>query len=211
MCGRFLLSSSADEIIESFNVVLPDTLRIRYNIAPTDQILVIDSLADTGRRARMARWGLVQEGRGPLINVRAESVKNGAFRSAYANGRVLVVADGFYEWRREGKARIPYLFKPDHAPFAFAGLAVEGAVTILTRAAVAPVAAIHDRMPMILREDDWDAWLDPAADPKARGVFEFTADLTAIPVSQRVNNVRNDDPEVLAPPQTLMSTPQSTS
>jgi putative SOS response-associated peptidase YedK len=210
MCGRFLLTSSADEIVESFNVVLPDALRVRYNIAPTDPVLVIDSIADDGRRARMARWGFVQEGRGPVINVRGEAVKNGAFRSAYAKRRVLVPANGFYEWRREGKNKLPYLFKPDHTPFAFAGLAEGDAVTILTRAAVAPVAGIHDRMPMILRDADWDTWLDPDADPRAKGVFEFVPELTAIPVSQKVNSVRNDDASVLEPPQAATSTPQST-
>jgi putative SOS response-associated peptidase YedK len=200
MCGRFQLTSDAEEIIESFQVVLPDAVRVRYNIAPTDPILVVDEVADVGRRARVLRWGLVQEGRPPVINVRGESVRNGAFRSAYASRRVLVPASGFYEWRREGKAKIPYLFRPDHVPFAFAGLVEGEAVTILTRSAVGAVAAIHDRMPMIVPEKDWDAWLRSDGDPKGRGVFDFAADLVAIPVSQKVNSVRNDDPSVLDAP-----------
>jgi putative SOS response-associated peptidase YedK len=150
-----------------------------------------------------------------MINARAESVADKpAFREAFRRRRCLVVADGFYEWRKTGGAKQPYrVTLADGAPFGFAGLweswrdraggeTVE-TCTIITTTANRALAAIHERMPVILAPEDHEAWLATA--PERAGdltklLRPYPDDgVVAYPVSTRVNAVRNDDAECVAP------------
>ena len=171
-------------------------------------------------RAEMFRWGLIppyaKDARvgSRMINARAEGVEtNGLFRSALRARRCLVIADSFFEWRREGGARVPFrIGLKGWAPFAFAGLwgswtSPEGervdSFTIVTCPSNDLIEPIHDRMPVILSEADETAWLDPSpADPGALvGLLTPypTERMEAYRVSPAVNAVRNKGPECIEP------------
>lgn len=221
MCGRFTLTSTPARLRERFRLEeAPEELTPRFNIAPSQEVLVI---ANRDRRLlRPARWGLVPAwARDPaighrLINARAETLAaRPAFRDALARRRCLVPADGFYEWQRQGRAkRQPFHVRArDGAPLALAGLwevwrPADGpalaSCAIVTVAANATVAPIHDRMPAILPPAAWDAWLDPrqrdAADLAPLLVPCGDEVLEAVPVSTWVNSPAHDGPQCLAPP-----------
>ena len=203
----------------------PLNLRPRYNVAPSQDVAVVCA-AEEGRTLAMLRWGLIPAwAKDPaighrLINARSETVaEKPSFRSAFRHRRCLIPADGFYEWRREGKTRQPWLFGlRDGAPFVFAGLwerwtvpagaALTGSLaerspgdavetcTILTTAANDTVAQVHGRMPVILPPDVWDAWL--AGEEVPLGPYPAD-DMTAWPVSTHVNRPANDDPRCVEP------------
>jgi putative SOS response-associated peptidase YedK len=226
MCGRTTLKAPAEEIAEAFGLLLEDIgpLAPRYNIAPTDEVLaVVADRERPGRRAaRRLRWGLVPffakdaTGAAKRINARAETVfRSAMFREAARRRRCLVVADGFYEWRRggEGKPRPFYFRRRDGRAFGLAGVFdrwkdPDGApplesCAVLTTDANALVREVHDRMPVILGPDEVERWLDPRE--REEGAL---ADLlhgprpeewVAVEVSTRVNSVRNDDPACIAP------------
>ena len=190
----------------------------RYNIAPTDEAIVVVERDD--RRALTAyRWGLIphwaEDARiaSRTFNARAESVATmPAFRESFRRRRCLVPVDGFYEWRREGTARRPYrIFRADGRPLALAGLwsgwrnpdtdEVRRTFTIVTTTPNAVVASLHDRMPVIVPDDAWARWLDPTpAEPgELRALLEPTdaMPLEIAPASRLVNDVRHDGPELL--------------
>jgi putative SOS response-associated peptidase YedK len=127
MCGRYTLSAPVDELVEIFDVPVPDfALPPRYNIAPS-QLAPVVATDRHGRRVGLLEWGLVlqrAESRRPLINVRVESVgKRPPFREALARRRCLVPADGFYEWKQEEGKKIPHWFRPAGGGLlAFAGI-----------------------------------------------------------------------------------------
>jgi putative SOS response-associated peptidase YedK len=166
------------------------------------------------------RWGLIPSWAketsigNRLINARAETLADKpAFRLAFRQRRCLVVADGFYEWLKHGKAKQTYfIHRPDDAPFAFAGLwerwrnpqgeKVESC-TVVTTDANTLVRPLHDRMPVILPREDYDVWLDPAIHEKDR-LMELLrpcpdSALTLTPVGNYVNKPANEGPECLAP------------
>ena len=218
MCGRFSLGVTMEQLVAEFGP-LRDTAspRPRFNIAPTQQVLGV--VADgSGLRLGELRWGLVPHWASDprmgsrMINARSETVdRKPAFGEAFQRRRCWILADGFYEWRKEPDGnRTPFHFRhPDGVPFAFAGLwdrwrggGGEELVTctILTRNAVAPVSAVHDRMPVILSRRGRHRWLDQAAPAEAlRDLFQEDGDaLESVPVSTRVNSPANDDPSVRA-------------
>ena len=226
MCGRFTQRMTWRELHERLDLIgAPLNLRPRYNVAPSQDVAVVRAAHD-GRTLVMLRWGLIPAwAREPnigykLINARAETAtEKPSFRSAYRHRRCLIPADGFYEWKREGKNRQPWLFEmPDGAPFAFAGLweqwripegpALTGSLaerspgdtietfTILTTAANGTVAPIHGRMPVILPLDAYGPWLAGEDVPLAPYLAE---DMTAHPVSTLVNRPANDDPRCVEP------------
>lgn len=225
MCGRYSFTLPPDAIRELFRVVTGLNLRPRYNIAPTQEAPVIGLDAETGRALRMFRWGLVPRwskalsGSAPMINARAESIaEKPAFRDAFRKRRCLVPADGFYEWSKDKSAgdRRPWrIFATDRPAFAFAGIweawrdPAAGAESellrsfaIVTTAANSAIAPIHDRMPVILRAEDEDAWLaaDTPADRLQAMLAPYPSELTGqYRVDTRVNSVRNDDPGCLEP------------
>jgi putative SOS response-associated peptidase YedK len=196
-------------------------IRRRYNVAPGDEVLAVTADRDGAPRGELLRWGLVpswaesQETGLKMINARAETAAvRPAFRRAYERYRCLILADGFYEWRRAPGARKQpfHISSADEQLFAFAGLwsvwhAPEGGTvrscTILTVAANAAVAPLHDRMPVILAPGAEAAWVDPGT--RTADLPELLVPLapehTALrPVSAAVNDARYDGPECLEPP-----------
>jgi putative SOS response-associated peptidase YedK len=211
MCGRFTLRTPASVLVSQFALDLGLQLPLRYNIAPTQQVAVIRS-ADGARQLAMMKWGLIPSWADDpkigysLINARSETVaEKPSFRSAMKSRRCLIPADGFFEWQKEGKKKLPIYFRrPDDQPFAFAGLwerwskAAEPveSCTILTTSANALVRPFHDRMPVILSPNDYNAWLDPQTTDaeKLRYLFEpcHVEELTAYPVNPVVNSARHE-------------------
>jgi putative SOS response-associated peptidase YedK len=221
MCGRFSQQRPASELAEIFAAEpLVDDPGPRFNVAPTDDALVVVQRAD--RRAITAyRWGLIPHWADAakvgsrMFNARAETLTaSPAFRDAFQRKRCLVPVDGFYEWHREGTRRQPFaIARSDGRPLALAGLwsgwrdpaadRVVRTFTIITTRPNEQLAGLHDRMPVVVPDEAWSRWLDPGlADPaELNGFFEPSDEvgLRIWPVSQLVNNVRNDGPELFEP------------
>jgi putative SOS response-associated peptidase YedK len=221
MCGRFVLMTLAKALAEHFQLREEPVPAPRYNIAPTQMIAVVYCPnVRSARELKMFRWGLVPFwAKDPsigvkLINARGETVaEKPAFRSSFKNRRCLIPADGFYEWKRVERRKQPYLFcMADRRPFAFAGLwdrwegpdgSVIESVTVITVGANELLLPIHDRMPAILSEQDYDLWLDtsvkkpevlqPLLKPYPAG------EMTGFPVSAKVNRSDYDGPDLVAP------------
>ena len=225
MCGRFLLTTDLDLLERAFGFDKGPrpNLQPRYNVAPTDPIPIVRRNREgTGRELAVVRWGLIpfwakdaSVGGAKLINARAESVTTKpAFREAFERRRCLVPADGFYEWQKRADGKQPWLIRRrDHQPFGFAGLwdrwkgpggPVETA-TIITTEPNAVCAPLHNRMPVILAPDTYDAWLDPDR-PGGEALLRPCPDdwLEVFPISRLVNNVRNDGPELIEPERHLV-------
>lgn len=211
MCGRFTLASPGEALAEEFDLdAVPDAVP-RYNIAPTQPVLVVRART-TGRRAEPMKWGIAfpaAKGRRPtlLINARAETLgERPAWKDALWRRRCLVPADGFYEWKDEGDRRQPhYIARADGRPFAMAGLwqprfTPEGdpSCTIVTTRPLPPIADLHDRMPVLLDRDACGLWLDEEAPREDVVRLLLTPRLpdgiVTHPVSTRVNDVSHDDP-----------------
>lgn len=188
----------------------------RYNIAPSQPVPVV--IREGGeRRFLLVRWGLVpswakEMPQSLLINARAETVaEKPSFRGAFRHRRALMPADGFYEWKAEGRGpKQPYFIRRrDGAPFAMAALwehwmdphgSELDTCAVVTAEANATLMPIHHRMPVILPEKDWGLWLDPAATEKELLALLRPAPddlLEAIPVSTRINRAANDDPSLI--------------
>jgi putative SOS response-associated peptidase YedK len=217
MCGRYMLTTPVEAMQRIFRFAERPNFPPRYNIAPTQDVPVVRLSREKDRRELIVvRWGLVPYWAedvsigNKLINARAESIeRTPAFREAYRRRRCLVPADGFFEWKKEGKARQPLLVcRRDRAPFAFAGLwerwkqpdgNVLRSCTIVTCPPNELVAPVHDRMPVILDPADLSSWLDPEAGGREL-LRPCPAEwLEAFPVNPRVNSPANDDPECIAP------------
>ena len=205
-----------------------DELGPRYNVAPTQPIPVVVQ-RDEGRLIELHRWGLVPSfaksgtAGARMINARAETVATSpAFRASFLRRRCVIPADGFYEWRRVGRRRTPFLIHTRHdAALAFAGLWAPWrdpesgewllSAAVVTTAANSVVGQLHNRMPVILGADEWPVWIDSEIrDPGLLSdLLRPAADglLTLTPVSPLVNNVNNDGPALLTPPSTLESEP----
>jgi putative SOS response-associated peptidase YedK len=218
MCGRFVQYSHPDVYASTFDLDSLCAAEPRYNVAPTQPVLAIRR-GDNGKRELvLLRWGLVPAwSKGPdnrysMINARAESVSSKpAYRNAFRHRRCLIPAEGFYEWKAESGGKTPFLIRrKDGAPFAMAGLwerwrGEDGAdlesCTIIVTDANALVRGIHDRMPVILPPEDFQAWLDPETRDTDRlsGLLRPTDPDPWIlhPVSRRVNSPRNDGPDLL--------------
>jgi putative SOS response-associated peptidase YedK len=226
MCGRFTLRAPASVVAEQFSVFAIPPWKARYNIAPSQPVAAVRwaaaAKATSGRELAWLRWGLIPSWANDptignrLINARADTVTaRPAFRGAFRRRRCLVVADGFYEWQRAGKQKVPHLIRlRDDRPFAFAGLwelwegpdhsAIESC-TLLTTEANDVVRPIHDRMPVILAPSDYDRWLDPPvsrAEGLAAMLRPYPSDqMTACAVSPLVNSPANDEPGCVEPVQ----------
>jgi len=223
MCGRFRVARKKEILEAAFDVdaALDDTdWEPRYNVAPGQAIGVVRQDASRPVRglAKM-RWGLIPSWAKDaaigykMINARSETVATKpSFRGPLRSRRCLIPADGFYEWKHEGKEKLPYCFTlTDDSVFAFAGLweqwkSPQGDVvescTILTTEPNELMKDVHDRMPVILSGDAYDLWLDPGFS----NVAELQTLLRPYPaeamkryrVSQRVNQIKNDDAECAA-------------
>jgi putative SOS response-associated peptidase YedK len=225
MCGRFTLLA-LPPIAERFGLHLfadDERLVPRFNIAPSDSIVTVVHEFDERRTLRFMRWGFSpgwlkpRPGRPVPINARAETLLDRVmFRDAVARNRCLIPADGFYEWQavpgQRGK-RPMYIRLKGGGLFAFAGLYTkrrdastgepEQSCAIVTTEPNALTAPIHNRMPVILAREDEELWLDPTLTDRIAVLAclrPYPPELMeAYPVSNLVNSVRNDRPELIEP------------
>ena len=200
MCGRVIRTSPGEALRQIFDLVaVPDGLRARYNLAPSEPIPVIRR----PRHLELLRWGLkMPDARTAGINARVESLTKPIYRDKVRDNRCLVVVDGFYEWRSLGGAKFPYLIaRQDKAPLVMAGIYDStGGCAIITAPSQGLVSTLHDRMPIILPPGTFGAWLDQNEKDARSILAQATADgLTCYPVSRAVNSVRNDDPRLIEP------------
>jgi len=219
MCGRYARFSPAEIYARLFDADGDPGVTPSFNVAPSQQVLAARGTPDGRRELVALRWGLLPAwAKDPsfgyrTINARAESVAvKPAFRAAFRHRRCLVAADGFYEWQRVGGGKRPYFIRVrGGGPLAFAGLwerwtdgrVVVESCTIVVTVASAALAAIHDRMPVILEPSDYDAWLDPGITEPGR-IQDLlsprpTVALEAFPVAATVNNPRHDGPDLIRP------------
>lgn len=220
MCGRYALAVQPEDVEAEFSMIRIEWFPPRYNIAPTQPILIVRGERGQ-RRPALVRWGLIPSwtkdmAAMPLLfNARSETAaEKPAFRGAYRHRRCLIPATGFYEWRKDANGRKqPFYLQPaSGGVIAFAGLWDEWAddkgniidtATILTTAANRELAPIHERMPVVVRREQYDLWLGLDAErganagqvllPPPDGTFE------PIPIGSGVNSFRNDDPTIQAP------------
>lgn len=218
MCGRYTLASSGEELQEEFDLESVPELPSRYNIAPSQDVPVITNRHP--REIELFRWGLVPYWAKDvsigykMINARAESLGDKpAFKGAFARRRCLVVADGFYEWKKLARGKQPWHMRlPSKRPFAFAGLweywkSPEGepltSCTVVTRPATGAAASIHDRMPLVLPPKARSRWLSPESEDPA-ALTDFLRhlpppNLEIHPVSRRVNSPEHEGPDLVEP------------
>ena len=214
MCGRYSIAVELGALESRFGAKFSGAgFSPRFNAAPSQELPVI--LNESPGEIRALRWGLVRpwmRGFG-LINVRTETLKEKeTFRDDLANRRCLVLADGFYEWKEVARGRkVPFRFCRKWALFAFAGLWEVNydekgrdlkTFSIITTGAKAPIKAVHERMPVILRRKDEPLWLSGKV--PLDGLWDLMENsearaLTAYEVSRAVNNARNDSRELILP------------
>jgi putative SOS response-associated peptidase YedK len=217
MCGRYTLKSNAHAVASLCNLPTVPELKARFNISPTQLVPVVRASLG-GRELAMLRWGLIPSwAKDPkiafsLINARSETAADKpSFRNAFKRRRCLLPTDGFYEWKKVGKQKLPlHIRRRDEAPFAFAGLweswkppdgdPIE-TCTILTTTANEVVAPLHERMPVILPPEHFDAWLKPG-DADAEGFMPLMVpypsdDMIAVPANPICNSPKYDGPECL--------------
>ena len=228
MCGRYTLTSDSERIEERF-VCNASALSYssHYNIAPTQPVLALINTGDnTTRRAGFLRWGLIPSWAedpsigNKMINARSETLaEKPSFKRALRKRRCLIVADGFYEWKKEGDTKTPkapktpmYIGLHSREPFAFAGLwekwvAESGetihSCTIITTTPNSLMKSIHQRMPVILPREAESVWLDRTIEDPA-ALLPLLApypaeEMDAYAVSTFVNSPRNDSPECVKP------------
>ncbi|MTV25765.1 SOS response-associated peptidase [Nitriliruptoraceae bacterium ZYF776] len=226
VCGRFVSVSTAAQLQERFAVdeVRTEPLPERYNVAPSSDVYSIIE-RDGTRRLGTLRWGFVPhfteqlKGARTPINARLETVHTSKmFARAFEKRRCLLPADGFYEWqKREDGTKQPYhLHARDDGPFAFGGIwtvwrdPAQGedadplfSTAIVTTAADGELTRIHERVPLIVPQRLWQDWLTATPDEAPhlhRAVSSLGAPaLVAEPISDRVNNVRNEGPQLVVP------------
>jgi len=220
MCGRYAFYSPSEATAALFGVsassASPADIRPGYNIAPTQQIAAVRRDEEGAPQLVKLRWGLVPFwAKDPsignrMINARAETVaEKPSFRAAFRKRRCLILADGFYEWRKEANGKTPYLISAaDGQPFAFAGLWEDWTdkesgehlqtTAIITTAANDFMSRLHHRMPVLLQPQSAGRWLD--GDEQILDEADSIAPkLRAWPVARDVNNARNQGVELIAP------------
>jgi putative SOS response-associated peptidase YedK len=222
MCGRFVGYRSLRELEIYFPIdKVACEATSNFNVAPSQEILAIVKREGENWLDKF-HWGLVPFWAkdisigNRMINARAESVaEKPSFRNAFKKRRCLIPADGFYEWKGEkGQKQPMFITLPDKEPFAFAGLwetwnqkdeqnSLYRSCTIITTQASDSIRAIHHRMPVILRPQIYESWLDPAnqdaADLADILKNEIVTELASHPVSKQVNSTRNNDPSCIEP------------
>ena len=213
MCGRMNIHDhkGIQELLDSFGLSLqPDRFTARHNVAPGAELFAV--FGDDGPQLAEMEWGIVppwaKPGKfsGPLINARSETIwEKPSFKKQVASTRAIIPVNGFYEWKRAGDTKQPYLIRmADGSPMTFAGLWEPWtdpdagdivSCTILTTEANPFMAEIHNRMPVVLSPNQFRAWLDDAD----RDVLAPCADelLAAHKVDKAVGNVRNNSAELL--------------
>ncbi len=220
MCGRFTLRTPTPVLMKEFQLAAAPEMRLRFNIAPTQDVAVVRQDAEHRREMVCMRWGLIPSwAKDPsignrLINARSETAATKpSFRAAMKRRRCLVVADGYYEWKRIGKGKQPYFIRMENErPFAMAGLwetwkgPADGdpllTCAILTTSSNELTRGLHDRMPVILAKPMWDVWLDTEQTPPEELqplLAPYDSDAMHLEaVSSYVNNARHEGPECIA-------------
>ena len=228
MCGRYtvrridslrsIFDARTSSKFDEFSEIRRSGLQGLFNIAPSMQIPVVRLNSKGERVLDLIRWGLIpswtkEKPKSQPCNARAETLAtSGMFRQALERRRCLVPADGFYEWQGAKPPKQPYfIHRPDDRPFAFAGLWERwkpdaetdpiDTCTIITTSPNELMAPIHNRMPVVLDESEYERWLDRGQQPDEieKLLNPYDGELQADPVSTRVNNVRNDGPELVEP------------
>ena len=222
MCGRFSLAVSKERIKKKYNIKVEEEIEPNYNIAPTQEAYVITN--QEGHKIQKLQWGLIpywakdSKVGTNLINARCESVSSKpSFRMPIRKRRCLVIADGFYEWRKEGRNRIPYrITMKDDALITMAGIwdtwmsperEEISTFAILTTAPNQEMQFVHDRMPVILSTtEEQQKWLDKLELEETLNLMQTLENdrLDIFPVSKRVNSVSFNKPslykEIQLPP-----------
>jgi putative SOS response-associated peptidase YedK len=220
MCGRYTHKLTWRQIVELYRLTLPEEpperLKPNYNVAPT-QVMPIIRPAGNGRELVMAGWGLIpfwlkpeQLGQQPYatINARSDRIQTApTYREPFKKRRCLVPATGWYEWQKiNAKTKRPFHFTPKATPFAFGGVYdVWGAdgkssitsFSIVTTDAAPSTATYHDRMPLILEEDQFDDWMCGPPEIAAEIMKPYGGAVEAWEVAAEVGNVKNNRPELI--------------
>jgi putative SOS response-associated peptidase YedK len=227
MCGRYAITLPPEAVRGFFRYVEQPNFPPRYNVAPTQPVPIVrlerDKDGTLHRHFVLVRWGFLpgfvkDVKKFPLIiNARAEGIgEKASFRAALRRRRCLFIADAFYEWRREGEPKgqaKPFMIRrADGKPFGLAGLwehyvGADGSEIetgcIITVTASGQMSAVHDRMPAVIEEKDFNTWLDPdeAKSGAALSLLRPAAEgsLVLTPIGRAVNKVSNDGPELQAP------------
>ena len=222
MCGRFVGFRSLEELKENFPIDKADCeVTASYNVAPSQEILAIINMAGENRLDKF-HWGLVPFWAkdisigNRMINARSETIaEKPSFRNAFKKRRCLILADGFYEWKGEKGHKQPmFITLPDRKPFAFAGLwetwnnksgsaPLYKSCTIITTQASETFSEIHHRMPVILKSEFYEPWLDSQNHDldalKSILKNEIHTDLVSYPVSKQVNSASHNKPSCIEP------------
>jgi putative SOS response-associated peptidase YedK len=222
MCGRYVLTMDPSQLVDEFDLgqVTETVLQPDYNVAPTKSVYIVVRKEEE-RALDVARWGLVPSWASNanigsrMINARVETVDSKpSFRSSFRKRRCLVPANGYYEWytpEAPGPKQPFYIHRTDGHPLAMAGLYSWWRAkadddwlltcTILTGEAPGELQRIHDRAPMLVPPAHWSAWLDAESGGDPKDLLEpvRSALVTTTPITTRVNNVRNNGPELLDP------------
>ena len=214
MCGRYSIGNDIQQISQELNATPPSGFTPRYNAAPSQALPVVSNTQR--QQVALYEWGVIpfwaKEKGKRLINARAETVgEKSTFKKSFQRRRCLVLADGYYEWKKTPTGKVPHrLVRQDERPFVFAGIwdertdqdtgEVKHDFCIITTAASPGIAHIHDRMPVILPKEAWDFWLADTED--YAGLTDVLrpledGDIKTYEVSKRVNNVQNDEEDLI--------------
>jgi len=220
MCGRIVLKAPSRQVAEEFELPNEPVLEERFNIAPTEPVAAVRIGVDGSRSCDTLQWGLIPPWStdprvgAKMFNARSETVTDKpSFREAFAQRRCLVPVSGFYEWKKQDTARLPYYFShADQRVLALAGLwerwefpggKVLESCSVLTTAANQFMRRFHHRMPVILSPADYGRWLETGAD-EAEGLQDLLVPaaedvLRSWPVADLVNKSSNDGPQLIEP------------
>lgn len=215
MCGRAVIISPLEVIAEEFSIDNPKlTIKPNYNVSPSQDVITV--IKQGTRQLVSCRWGFIPSwAKDPaigykMINARAETIaQKPAYRSAYKKQRCLVVVDGFYEWQKTGKTKTPYyIHMKSGRPFGMAGIYSQWipengdpvlTCSIITTESNKLIQDIHDRMPVIIPKDKFDAWLGDDPAPSFLLQPYPVEEMEAYQISTRVNDPHHNSPELLEP------------
>lgn len=218
MCGRYAFNASAQDLIDSFQIVRSIDFVPRFNIAPTSSVPVIRQSPEGDRVADLLRWGLIPHwttdpsAGNKLNNARAETVaERPSFQGAFKSRRCLIPASGFYEWKTVGKVKQPFYISAKQGMLALGGLweswrDPEGKIVrtfcVVTTEPNELMAEIHERMPVIIQPEHFAQWLDPSVPGTALTdlLRPVSANgMQAWPVSRLVSSSSSEGPELIEP------------
>ena len=213
MCGRFTLHTPGDVVARHFGLDAVPRPTARYNVAPSKPVAAVGARSNGLRGLAMMGWGLVPrwaDGSGGVrpIDARAETIREKpTFRDSFALRRCLIPADGFFEWEAIGRKKMPVHFRlSDGGLMAFAGIWDRNgdslSCAVLTTEANELVKPFHDRMPVVLRPEDYAKWLDRTA--KESELVELLVPfaphaMAAVPLMPVANKASVEGPECLTP------------